>query len=82
MPSWNEILNEIRSGMAAYGRHLSIKEGKSMGLKITELESDQTMQDLVLSVHHAAILTMQHLNAAKIIENHEGVALIINEKQE
>jgi hypothetical protein len=34
------------------------------------------MQDLVLSVHHATILTMSMTQAVKIIENDRGVGFI------
>jgi hypothetical protein len=45
-----------------------------MGLVVTTLEADQALQDAVLSVHHACILTLAGTGALKIIENHEGVA--------
>jgi hypothetical protein len=45
-------------------------------LQYGTLEEDQTLQDAVLSVHHACILTLASTGALKITENHKGVASI------
>ena len=58
----------------SHARHLAAGRCREMGLKVTMLEDDQTLQDAVLSVHHACILTLAGTGAFKIIENHEGVA--------
>lgn len=60
----------------SHARHLSIERCREMGLKITELESDQELQDAVLSLHHACMLTFTATSAFKIIENHRGIAFI------
>lgn len=60
----------------SHARHLSLARCREIGLKITELEQDQAMQDAVLSVHHACMVTFSATPAYKIIENHEGVAFI------
>ena len=60
----------------SHARHLSYDKCKKMGLKVKRLEDDQTLQDAVLSVHHACIHTLGSTPAFKIIENHEGKAFI------
>jgi membrane-bound ClpP family serine protease len=60
----------------SHARHISVRRAKEMGLKIIELESDQKLQDAVLSVHHATIHTLSATGAYKIVENHMGVASI------
>jgi hypothetical protein len=60
----------------SHARHLSPDRCREIGLVIGALEEDQTLQDAVLSVHHACILTLAGTGAFKIIENHEGVASI------
>jgi hypothetical protein len=60
----------------AHGRHLHRKDLKDIGLKIVDLEDDQKLQDLVLTVHHSYILTLMNTSAIKIIENHKGVAMV------
>jgi hypothetical protein len=47
-----------------------------LGLNVVDLEDDDTLQDLVLSVHHACIHTLSSTNEFKIIENHNGIAAI------
>jgi hypothetical protein len=58
----------------AHGRHLHRGELSQRGLNILELETLPDLQDAVLSVHHACMLTVGNSGAAKLIENHEGVA--------
>jgi len=66
----NKSLNKTHS------RHLNADTAKSYGLKIEMLESDQKIQDAVLTAHHACILTLDATGAYKIIENDRGVAYI------
>lgn len=47
-----------------------------MGLKVTEMESNQTLQDAILSVHHAFMLTFEQSPAVKVIQNQKGNAYI------
>ena len=70
-----ERLNEHKKSKI-HGRHFDIGTCKTMGLKIVDLEKEKDFQDAVLSVHHAFMITFNRTNAAKIIENHEGRALI------
>ena len=74
----NDILNKLgdHALTKSHARHLSAEKCKDMGLKIIDLESDQDLQEAVLSVHHACIHTLSSTPAYKIIENHEGVAFI------
>lgn len=60
----------------SHARHLSMAKCKEIGLKIVEMESDHELQDLILSVHHICIHTLQATNAFKIIENQDGIAFI------
>lgn len=60
----------------SHSRHIHIEDLIDMGLKIIQLENDQKLQDLVLSVHHAFMHTLAGSQAFKIIENHNGQAVI------
>lgn len=73
-----DILNKLgdHALTKSHARHLSAEKCKDMGLKIIDLDSDQDLQEAVLSVHHACIHTLSSTPAYKIIENHEGVAFI------
>ena len=64
------------SNFRSHRRHIPRSECESHGLKIDYLESDQILQDLLLSVFHAATHTFNGTNAVKIIENHLGKAFI------
>lgn len=61
----------------AHNRHLSAQKCKEIGLKIYDLESDQKLQDKVLSVHHIYFHTLSSTPAFKIIENQNGMAFIL-----
>lgn len=50
-------------------------EARSNGVIVVDLESDQALQDAVLSVHHATIHTFSG-PSLKIIENHLGRAYV------
>lgn len=60
----------------SHGRHVSIDAAKLLGLDIISLEDDQKVQDAVLSVHHAFVLTLTGTAAFKITENQKGIAFI------
>jgi hypothetical protein len=65
-----------------HSRHIHVDECHRIGLKITRLETlPGGMQDKVLTVHHAYMHTMANTNAAKIIENHLGRAMVIHARQ-
>lgn len=59
-----------------HGRHFNIDFCKGIGLKIVELENDSELQDRVLSVHHAYMLSLGGTDATKIIECQNGKAMI------
>lgn len=75
-----DIVNSLNEheNSKLHGRHFDIEFCKNIGLKIQSLEEDNTLQDLVLSVHHVCMLTFGSSPAAKIIENQEGKAYIVN----
>jgi len=60
----------------SHNRHINPDVAESLGLNITPMESDQRLQDSVLSLHHAFTITMTQTPAVKIIENHKGTAYV------
>jgi ATP-dependent protease ClpP protease subunit len=78
-----QTIDRIIDGLADHGnskshdRHFSSKLCTEFGLKILNLESNQDLQDAVLSVHHATIYTMSQPTVIKLIENHEGKSHVI-----
>jgi hypothetical protein len=73
------ILNELGSNRATqtHSRHIHKAKARDIGLKIVDLETDKKLQDAVLSVHHAAMITFEQAGAFKIIENHLGSSYIL-----
>ena len=55
-----------------HGRPINYDLAKCKGLKVKRLEDDPTLQDLVLSVYHATLLTFDVTSCVKIVENHLG----------
>ena len=60
----------------SHGHHISREEARSLGLTVEDLERDQTLQDLVLSVYHSTTHTFTGTPAIKIIENQNGRAFV------
>lgn len=63
-------------GTKTHARHLHADDAKGFGLKVTDLEADAELQDLVLTIHHAFMHTFASAPAGKIIENHNGAAIV------
>jgi hypothetical protein len=64
------------SAFKSHGRHIPREELRNRGLEIRNLEDDQELQDLALSVFHATTHTFQGTASVKIIENHLGRAFV------
>jgi hypothetical protein len=72
----DEVLGELGSHSAtkAHNRHISANRAREIGLDVVLLEDDQPLQERVLTVHHAFMLTLASQPILKIIENHNGIA--------
>lgn len=55
-----------------HGRPIGYDLAHEKGLQVTRLEDDQALQEAVLSVYHAAMVTFQTTGCLKAIENHLG----------
>ncbi len=62
----------------AHDRHVGVDLASEKGVKVENLEDDDDLQDLVLSVHHSFTQTLSATDCYKIIENQNGVAFIQN----
>jgi hypothetical protein len=62
----------------SHGKAIDRDEASARGVVVANLEDDQELQDAVLSVHHAVMITLQG-PAVKIIENHLGRAFLIQQ---
>lgn len=66
------------SANKTHSRHINADECHAMGLRVKRIESKPEFQDLVLTVHHCFMHSLQNTSAFKAIENHNGVAWIKN----
>jgi hypothetical protein len=64
------------SEFLSHGRPVRRDECREHEIDVTDLEDDAEFQDLVLSVHHAALHTLAGTPTSKLIENHRGRAWI------
>jgi len=60
----------------SHGRRFNIDKLKSWGLKVKSLESNQKLQDAVLSVFHAATVTFEMTSMPKLVCNHTGAGIV------
>lgn len=59
----------------SHNRHISKETCKDVGLNIFDLEDDERLQDLVLSLHHCYMITFDKTIIVKAVENHFGGCL-------
>lgn len=64
-----------------HSAHISMQQCLDMGLVIESLEDDDTLQDTVLTVHHAYMHTFSSAPCIKIIENHSGNRIVLVAKE-
>jgi hypothetical protein len=63
----------------SHSRPIDRAEADSAGVVIDNLEDSQELQDAVLSVHHATLITLQSTPSVKIIENDLGRSFVVQQ---
>lgn len=73
-----KIVNSLNEhdNSKVHNRHFNADKCKNMGLKISMMENNSELQDAILSLHHAYMLTFDSSLAIKIIENQRGTAVV------
>lgn len=64
---------------AMHNRHFSHNELEKIGMHVSMMEDDDELQDRILTVHHAFMVTFQKAQLAKIIESSNGQRWLISE---
>jgi len=59
-----------------HSRHIHRRAARSFGLTVLDLEEDAAVNDAVLAVHHATMLTFMRTDALKIVECQNGEAYV------
>ena len=86
----SELADKIVKGLSdhssnkSHSRHIDADEASALGLKVFSLESvrilkEADFQDCVLTIHHAYMHTFSQSPAYKIVENHDGKAIIFSQ---
>lgn len=75
-----DILNLLcdHRASAMHNRHFSHSDLCDKGMKITLMEDDDKLQDKILTLHHAFMITFQKSSVAKAIESSNGARWIIS----
>jgi len=55
-----------------HSRHISKDKCKAVGLNIIDMEKDQHLQDMILSLHHCYMIYLESTVVTKIVENNIG----------
>lgn len=61
-----------------HSRHFDRDKCKAAGLEVIDLESDNELQDLVLSIHHCCMILAEKTSVVKLVENNIGGCYIRN----
>ena len=80
----NDIVKHILDELASHkkskvhDKHYDSTKCKNLGLKIYDIEKDQELQDLILTIHHTYILSIYRIPLLiKLIENQNGQSFIL-----
>jgi len=60
-----------------HGRPINIDTADKKGLRVSTLEKDQQLQEKVLSIFHATIVTFDVTPCVKLVENHNGAGVYL-----
>ena len=61
-----------------HSRHFDRDKCKEAGLNVIDLEADNELQDIVLSIHHCCMILAEQTPVVKIVENNIGGCYIRN----
>ena len=69
-----EIMKAFNNNDATkvHSRHISKEQCKAVGLNIIDMEEDQHLQDMILSLHHCYMIYLEQTIVTKIVENNKG----------
>ena len=74
----SQIVNKLsdHKKMKTHYRHIGVKEAQGIGLKISPLEDDNELQDIILTIHHTYMHTLSSTPIIKIIENNIDIGQV------
>lgn len=75
-----ELLGQQKTSKS-HDRHINADKARKAGLVVNNLEDDDKLQDLVLSIHHLLSISFDTFKSAKIIENNRGATYYLHSPQ-
>ena len=74
----NSIVSQLNNheDTKVHDRHFNIDKCKEIGLNINPMEKDNVLQDKILSVHHAFMISFDSTACVKIVENNIGKTVL------
>ncbi len=75
------IVDTLNDNHKNHRRPFTYNFCKELGLNVEFLGNDPELEDLVLSLHKAYMITFQHTSASKIMENQLGTQYLINQEE-
>ena len=66
------------SNSYSHARHISKDDCRAVGLNVTDLESNQALQEAVLSLHHCYMILLDNAPRTKSVENQDNQLYIQN----
>lgn len=75
-----ELLGQQKTSKS-HNRHINVDKARQAGLVVKNLEDDDKLQDLVLSIHHLLTISFDTFKSAKIIENDRGSTYYLRSPQ-
>jgi len=64
--------------LKSHGRPINLEKARELGLQVTALEDSQELQEKVLSLFHATMVTLETSDCVKLVENHLGKGVFMN----
>ncbi len=77
----SDLLGQQKNSKA-HTRHINADKAEDCGLTIKRLESDNSLQDKIISFHHLMCITFDSLKVAKIIANDTGAVYYLRPNTE
>lgn len=74
----NEIVRYLNGDHTSHGKGISLKEAQDLKLNVKDLSAEKELEDIILSVYHAATILFSKTQAQKILINDRKARFIMN----
>jgi len=84
LPNKEEVIRDIVKFLGdhqktkSHSRHIHARELLEKGLNIIMLEDEPALQDIVMTIHHTCMHTIQGSGIIKMVENQKGIGMFLH----